>query len=241
LIVVVVCFGLMASWCVVGRWLLGKGTDHAKRRERTIRHSIAWFIIVTQGMIFIRRLMPGHWDLQESLPLHMCRWDVWIVAWAMLTLNRKARALTLFWGLGLSTQVFFTPFLKEGHGSLGFWIYWLNHLQIVGLALYDVVVLGYRPNLKDFVFATLAGIGFGILVFGLNIVLGTNYAYLGAGTHPGASMIDFLGEYPWRAFWLIAACAAVFVVMYVFSIGAMAFRTKVLKKPPPRFVGPEDS
>ena len=237
-IVVGVCAALMLTWCIVGLRLLGKGTEEGRQLERRIRRSIGWFIVVSQGLIFIRRFMPGQWDLDESLPLHMCRWTVWIVAWAMLTLNRKARALTLFWGLGLSSQVFLTPFLKEGHGSLGFWVYWLNHLQIVGVALYDVVVLGYRPNFKDFVFATLAGIGFGVLVFGINIVLGTNYAYLGAGEHPGASLIDVLGPYPWRAFWLIVGCAAIFVIVYLFSVGAMALRTRVLKKPPPRFVGP---
>jgi hypothetical integral membrane protein (TIGR02206 family) len=239
-IVVGVCAGLMALWCIVGRVFLSSGSEQGKLKERKLRHWIGWFILITQTFIFIRRFTPAHWDINDSLPLHMCRWDVWIVAWAMLTLNRKARALTLFWGLGLSSQVFVTPFLKEGHGSLGFWIYWLNHLQIVGVAVYDVVVLGYRPNYKDFVFATLAGIGFGVLVFVLNIILGTNYAYLGSGQHPGESVIDLLGPYPWRAFFLILGCAVVFVVMYGFSVGAMAFRTKILGKPPPRFVGPCD-
>ncbi len=231
----------MIGWCVIGRVLLAQGTDLGMMRERKLRHAVGWFIIISQTLIFFRRFTPDQWDIDDSLPLHMCRWTVWIIAWAMLTLDRRARALTLFWGLGLSSQVFVTPFLKEGHRSLGFWIYWLNHLQIVGVALYDVVVLGYRPNFKDFVFATLAGIGFGVLVFVLNIVLGTNYAYLGSGQHPGESVIDLLGPYPWRAFFLILGCAVVFVAVYGFSVGAMAFRTKVLGKPPPRFVGPDQS
>ena len=237
--VVVVCAAIMAIWCFVGRRLLSNA-QHGRARERVLRHWIGWFIVISQSFIFIRRFMPGHWDLQESLPLHMCRWDVWIVAWAMLTLNRRARALTLFWGMGLSTQVFFTPFLEEGHASLGFWIYWLNHLQIVGVAVYDVVALGYRPNFKDLRFAVLSGIGFAIFVFIMNIILGTNYAYLGKTNHDAASIIDKLGPYPWRAIWMVAGSALVMIVMYLFSMGAMTLRTRVLKKPMPRFIGSDD-
>lgn len=233
--VVGVCAGLVILWCLFGRYQLARG-EAGRVKERVFRHWIGWSIVITQSFIFIRRFLPQHWDINESLPLHMCRWDVWIVAWAMLTLNRRARALTLFWGLGLSSQVFITPFLKEGHGELAFWIYWLNHLQIVGVAVYDVVTLGYRPDFKDLVFAMLTGIGFGVLVFVLNIVLGTNYAYLGSGQHPGESIIDVLGPYPWRAFFLIAGCAVVFVVMYLFSISAMTLRTRAFKKPLPRFI-----
>jgi len=242
--VVGVCALLMVIWCANGRRWLNRDTDEGREKERKLRHWIGWFIVVSQSFIFVRRFLPGQWDLQESLPLHMCRWDVWIVAWAMLTLNRKARALTLFWGLGLSTQVFFTPFLKEGHGSLAFWIYWLNHLQIVGVAVYDVAALGYRPKFKDLCFGVATGVGFAALVFILNIVLGTNYAYLGSGDHAAASIIDMLGPYPWRAVWMVVGAASVMVALYLFSAGAMRIRTKVFKKSMPRFVEsdpPKDS
>lgn len=237
--VIGVCALLMMIWCASGRRLLNRETDEGRTKERKLRHWIGWFIVISQSIILIRRLTPGQWDLQDSLPLHMCRWTVWIVGWSMLTLNPKARALTLFWGLALSTQVFFTPFIKEGHGSLGFWIYWLNHLQIVGVGVYDVVVLGYRPKFKDLRFGVLAGVAFSMLVFVINIVLGTNYAYLGSANHDEASIIDVLGPYPLRAVWMVLGGAVVMGVVYLFSFGAMRLRTRVFKKPPPRFIGPD--
>lgn len=236
--VIAICFLIMAVWCVIGRVLL-RGDSPNFTAERKLRHWIGWFIVLSQTFIFIRRFLPGQWDLEDSLPLHMCRWTVWIVAWAMLTLDRRARSLTLFWGLALSTQVFFTPFLKAGHGSLGFWIYWLNHLQIVGVAVYDIVVLGYRPNLKDLRFGILTGIGFAVLVFILNIILGTNYAYLGSTHHESASIIDKLGPYPYRALWMVLGSALVMTAVYLASTGLMTLRVRVFKRPPPRFIGPE--
>jgi len=235
-LVIGVCASLMVIWCITGKRLLACDTEDGRSKERRLRHWIGWFIILSQSVILIRRLIPGQWDVQDSLPLHMCRWTVWIVGWSMLTRNPKARALTLFWGLALSTQVFFTPFIKEGHGSLGFWVYWLNHLQIVGVALYDVVVLGYRPRFKDLRFAVLAGVGFSVFVFVVNIVLGTNYAYLGSANHDEASIIDVLGAYPMRAVWMVVGGAMVMGIVYLFSAGAMRLRTQVLKKPPPRFI-----
>ena len=62
-------------------------------RERKLRHAVGWFIVISQTLIFFRRFTPAQWDIDDSLPLHMCRWTVWIIAWAMLTLDRRARAL----------------------------------------------------------------------------------------------------------------------------------------------------
>ncbi len=234
-VVVGVCALIMVIWCIAGRILLS-GESPSFNKEQTLRHWIGWSIVISQTFIFVRRFLPGHWDLDDSLPLHMCRWTVWVVAWAMLTLDRRARAMTLFWGLALSTQVFFTPFLKVGHDSLSFWIYWLNHLQIVGVAIYDIVVLGYRPNLKDLRFGIVTGVAFAVLVFVINIILGTNYAYLGSADHDSASIIDKLGPYPYRAIWMVVGSAIAMTFVYLVSLGSLTFRTKVLKRPRPRFI-----
>jgi len=228
------CFAMMIVCCVIGKRLLAKSEDH----EYRFRKLIAWSILITQGFIFIRRMV--YFDLHDSLPLHMCRLGVFIAAWHLFTLDRRARALTLFWGLGLSSQIFFTPYIKEGYGHLSFWIYWLNHIQIVGVAVYDIVVLGYRPNLRDLRFATIAGVVYALATIGLNILLGTNYSYLGAGQHEGASLVDKLGPFPQRTIWMIVGAAIIFALIYGISRLSLYIRTGVLKKPPPRFVGPRE-
>lgn len=226
------CFAMMIACCVIGKRLLAKSEDH----EYQFRTLIAWSILITQGFIFIRRMV--YFDLHDSLPLHLCRLGVFIAAWHLFTLDRRARALTLFWGLGLSSQIFFTPYIKEGYGHLSFWIYWLNHIQIVGVAIYDIVVLGFRPNGRDLRFATIAGVIYALVTIGLNVLLGTNYSYLGAGQHEGASIVDKLGPFPQRTIWMMVGAAVIFTLIYSISRISIYIRTGVFKKPPPRFVGP---
>jgi len=235
-----ICVGSFVVFCIVGKYLLKQDLRNGTSREQTFRRVLAWSILVTQAFIFVRRFTPGQWDLQESLPFHMCRWSVWIAAWAMLTLNPRARALLLFWGIGLSTQGLFTPFLDHGLLELGFWIYWLNHVQIVGAAIYDIVVLGYRPTFRHLVFAIVAGIGFAAIVIALNAVLGTNYSYLGAGEHEGQSIVDELGPYPQRTVWMVVGAGFLFTLIYLISRAAVLFRTRVLGKPPARLIGPAE-
>lgn len=227
------CFALILVCCGLGRHLLNRGED----REARFRRVLAWSIVLSQGFIFVRRMV--YFDLQDSLPLHMCRLGVWIAVWQLFTLDRRARSLTLFWGLGLSAQIFFTPYLDEGYAHLAFWIYWLNHIQIVGLAIYDIVVLGYRPTWRDLRFASLAGLVYAAVTFGLNALLRTNYSYLGEGSREGRSIVDELGPYPMRAVWM--CLGALFIFCMIFGISRLLglIRSRVLNKPPPRFVGPK--
>jgi len=237
--VLIVCALTIALACVIGRVLLARDLRAGAKvpragHERRWRHALAWSIVVTQGFILVRRLTPENFDLDESLPLHLCRLGVWIAAWLLFTLDTRARALTLFWGIGLSMQIFFTPFLGEGHGSIVFWIYWLNHVQIVGAGVYDITVLGYRPSRRDLRLASSLGVGYVLVVAGINAALGTNYSYLGAGEHEGASVVDVMGAYPWRMIWMTIGALAIFALIFGVSRSALFVRTRMLNKPPPR-------
>ncbi|MFG0245326.1 MAG: TIGR02206 family membrane protein [Phycisphaerales bacterium JB052] len=237
-VVLAICIGSMVAFCIIGKQLLRRDLELGGKREANFRRLLAWSILLTQGFIFARRMV--YFDLQDSLPLHMCRLGVWIAAWQLFTLNRNARALTCFWGIGLSAQVFFTPYIKVGYTDLSFYIYWLNHLQIVGCAVYDISVLGYRPSGRDFRFASIWGLVYAAATVGLNALLGTNYSYLGSGQHEGVSLVDKLGPYPQRTIWMSLGALFVFAVILGVSKLAMFVRTKVFRKPLPMFIGPEN-
>lgn len=234
--VLVICIALFIIFVAIGKRLLKHDQQAGTQYERTFRHLLVWSILISQTFFFFRRLTPANWDIQDSLPMHLCRWLVWIAAWALFTHNRKMRAFLLFGGIGLSTQVFVAPMITYGLGSMGFWIYWINHTQIVGAAIYDLFVLGYRPSRKDLNMALFWGTMYSVFTVGVNVLLNTNYSYLGRGTHQEVSLVDKLGEFPGRAVWMVVGAGIIFIIIYSISKGLLAFRTKVLKLEPPKMI-----
>ncbi len=222
-VAVAVCIVLIVLACSIGRaW---RGSD----RERTLRLAIGWSIFAFQAFATVWRVLPEQWDIGQSLPLHMCRVISWIAAISLITGDWRARSLTYFWGIGLSTQGFITPMWSNGYASLDFWMYWLGHGQIVLAAAYDLSVRGYSPKRKDWAFACLAGLAYGLVVIGVNIALGTNYSYLGAGEYEAKSVVDVLGPWPWRLLSMIGGAGAVFTLLYLAAIVGRRWRRRIAR------------
>jgi hypothetical integral membrane protein (TIGR02206 family) len=210
-IVVGLCVLLMAVACVAGGVLARRDRTDAGARERAFGAAIGWTIVGWQGFATMWRVLPGRWDLNESLPFHLCRWTGWIAAVCLIAGPRWgwrwSRALMFFWGLGLSME---------------FWLYWVGHLQIVGVAVYDLAVRRFVPTARDLLFAAAAGVLFVALVMGVNHGLGTNYSYLGAWDYGRASVVDRLGPYPERVFKMAGGALVLFVLMYGAARGLAA-------------------
>jgi hypothetical integral membrane protein (TIGR02206 family) len=225
-----VCVGVMFFWCVAGRWLVARDRVDGSRRELTLGVWVGWSIAAWQAFATVWRVLPGQWDLNESLPMHLCRWNGWIVAVCLIAGHRArwrwSRALTFFWGLGLSVQGIVTPMWTEGAGTVEFWLYWVGHLQIVGVAVYDLVVRGYQPRRWDLRFAMAAGVGYVLLTALLNRWLGTNYSYLGSWDYERASIVDKLGDYPGRVFVMTFGALVLFIGMFWASRGVRALASR---------------
>lgn len=213
------CVLVMAAACVVGLVLRGRDRGSGGRREVRFAVAVGWSIVLWQLFATVWRVLPGQWDLNESLPMHLCRWNGWIVALCLIKGHmdgwRWTRALTFFWGLGLSVQGMITPMWAFGAGSVDFWLYWVGHLQIVGVAVYDLVVRRFSARWGDLRFAMIAGVLYALFTGTLNKVLGTNYSYLGEWDYERASVVDRLGDYPERMLAMGGGALVLFVLMYL--------------------------
>jgi hypothetical integral membrane protein (TIGR02206 family) len=215
-VVAALCIAAMIAACLIGRSI--RGTP-AERRFRT-----AWIvsIILFQLAAFVWWFWPTRFVAAEDLPLHLCRIVVWIAAVALATSRPLPRALLYFWGLGLCFQGFVTPLRLDGLQHPYFWIFWVGHLQIVGSAVYDVVVLGYRPTMRDFGLTFIASLAFMATVIPLNVAFGWDYAYLGQGPYRTRNVIDMLPAWPWRPFWLfVIGQLMMFILLAVWQFPAL--------------------
>lgn len=189
---VLVFVGAMVASCWLGRRWLGTRKE-LRMRLVWVSTALAW-----QAAAVVYFLLPAHFDPMESWPLHLCDLAAWIGPLALLTQHRGLRSLLYFWGIGLSTQAFVTPVVEHGHGELRYWLFFVGHTHIVGSALYDLVVLGYRPRLRDWGFVTVVTVAWLIPVTAMNIAFDVNYWYTGRDAPGRTTVVHFLGPWPWR-------------------------------------------
>ncbi len=204
---VVVAFLVITIAAILAR----KSLPDNGQRERLDR-ALAAAALLAWVLFTAWWLTPGKFDRQVSIPLHMC--DVaGLFAVAALWTNRpRARVLLHFWGLGLSTQAFFTPVIVEGPARPEFWLFWACHGAIVGAALYDCFARGFRPRWRDAAFAYATCLIYLAVVLPLDLVFDLNYGYLGRGQPEGRTIVDALGPWPGRLGLLLLAVAAMFAL-----------------------------
>ena len=162
-------------------------------------------------------LTPENWVVHQSLPLHVCDFAIILLPLALWTRNRLLLSLVLLWGLGLSTQAFFTPTVDGSPGEFGFWLFWGGHLAIASGCCVIAGGVDFRPGWGDWARVFVIGVLAVLALMGVNHLLGTNYGYVGNQMPSRATVIDRLGAWPLRVVWLVligGLAQALVVVLY---------------------------
>lgn len=204
------CGLLIASVVAGGRALRRRKTEPVLRKAFALLALCYW----------VADIVWWNWnglDVYSGLPLHLCDINGLVAPFALLTLNRWLRATLYFWSVTLTLQAFIQPELPDGPAHLEFWAFWLGHTLIMTSAVYDLVVLGFRPDWSDLRRAIVASLAYVAFVTPINLQLGTDYGFIG-NPPPGKSIPPFvnaLGPWPQRAVLvgLLAALGFVLVLL----------------------------
>ncbi|MEM7433371.1 MAG: hypothetical protein AAF351_15720, partial [Pseudomonadota bacterium] len=98
--------GLITMGGVVGiALLIIFGRSQPASRQTLIYGWIA-FVVVVQIVRQVSGNLPGNFDPQRSLPLHVCDIVPWIGIFALLRPRPWSLSITYFWGIGLSIFAF---------------------------------------------------------------------------------------------------------------------------------------
>lgn len=154
-------------------------------------------------------------DPRTGLPLQLCDFNGLMAPLALFTGWRWARATLYFWTAALTVQAFIQPALTEGPASLVFWAFWTAHTIIAACAVYDIVVLGFRPDWRDLRRALGVSAAYVGLVVPVNHWLGSDYGFIG-NPAPDITVPPFvlmLGPWPQRAIVLVLLAALGFAVV----------------------------
>jgi hypothetical integral membrane protein (TIGR02206 family) len=207
LLAVAVCALLIAGLATAGRALRERAAEAQLRKSFAVFALCYWFSYVVWW----------NWnglDLDGGLPLHLCDFNGLVAPLALLTLNRWARATLYFWSFTLTLQAFIQPLLSNGPAHLAFWAFWAGHTIIMASAVYDITLLGFRPDWRDVRRVIMVSLAYVAVVTPVNLALGTNYGFIGTPP-PGRTIppfIDALGPWPGRALIVMGLATIGFVL-----------------------------
>ena len=198
---------------VIGLWpVVRLGRAH-RTADGPTRFSRTWAVLIPAVTVPFQVIdLTTNFDIDVTVPLHLCDLTWVAAAWALWTHHRFAIALTCFWGLVLTTQGIVTPSLGEEFPEPRYFAYWCLHLLIVWAAVYLVVGLGLVPSWRDYAATVAATLGWAAAAYAFNVAADTNYGYLVEKPSSG-SLLDLLGPWPWYVAAEIAIVAGVWALM----------------------------
>ncbi len=211
LLALVIC-GLAVTLVVAaGRALAYRG------QEAPLRKSLGWFAVASFLGINAWYALPANLDWAKTLPLHVCDLANLLAALVMFFgyRFRGLRTTLYFWAFALTLHGFITPVVEEGLRSPTYWLFWLNHTTVVGLALYDAAVGGYRPRWRDLWIAAAVTLGYVALMLPINLLGGWNYGYVGRDLPATGTILNLLGDWPQRVVWLSLLGLSSFLLVYL--------------------------
>ncbi|MCM3717538.1 TIGR02206 family membrane protein [Fictibacillus phosphorivorans] len=141
-------------------------------------------------------LYNGIWTVKLYLPLQLCSLNILLCMVLLVTENKKLFAFVYLFGLTGSIQGLLTPELYQEPWHFRFIQYFFAHGLIVWTALYYAIIrslrIAWRRFFKSFLWLNF----FAACVYLINVLLNTNYMFLMSKPR-NASIMDFLGPYPW--------------------------------------------
>jgi len=149
----------------------------------------------------------------HSVPLQLCDLAELTAAYALWSQRKWAFTLAYYWGLPLSSQALITPDLNApDFPSHSFLTFFALHLLVVWAAIYLTWGYGMRPGWRSYRFAVITTLTWGAFTFIFNTIARTDYGFLNRKPL-NASMLDFLGPWPFYVLAEVVIVGAVWALM----------------------------
>jgi hypothetical integral membrane protein (TIGR02206 family) len=185
-----------------------------QEKKGFFRFSLAFLLLAFDASYHLWLVSNNAWSLKTALPLHLSDLAVILAIVMLLTGSLRLFQFMYFAGLGSSIQAIITPDL--GRYSFPHYRYiefFVSHGGVVLACLFMVFVCKYRPTIRSLWVTVLIVNLYAVCVFFLNKLLRANYLYI--MKKPGnASLLDFLGPWPWYLILLEITMIVSFYLLY---------------------------
>jgi len=133
---------------------------------------------------------------EDSLPLHLCDVVSFVLAWALIRRSQRCAELGYLWGFAGTLQGLITPAVKHDWPAPEYFGFFAQHGGVIVAALALAFGAGLSPHSGALRRAMLWSWTYMAVVCALNALLHTNYGYFNAKPEV-ASLLDYLGPWPW--------------------------------------------
>ncbi|MDH5179188.1 MAG: TIGR02206 family membrane protein [Gammaproteobacteria bacterium] len=203
-----VTLGLILALCFLmqpfSRLVLDKGLA-----DSVTNGFVLLIVVVMAAKTLLYRSFGIPW--LALMPLQICDLCTFLVVLMLLKRSYRIYEIAYFWALGGSNMAMITPDLLVGFPDPGYIIFYIGHSLTVLGVLYAGFVFGFKPQHASVWKAIVVTLIYGVLMLGLNMLLRTNYLFL-LLKPDGASLLDFMGPWPW---YLIGMAVGVVIVCYL--------------------------
>ncbi|MFD0712823.1 TIGR02206 family membrane protein [Paenibacillus sp. GCM10027626] len=199
---------LIASLYLSRNWL------RQGQRSRYGRFVLAAILILSELTLNLWYINQSIYNVSDTLPLELCSISLYLCIFMLLFNSRFIFQIAYFIGIGGAIQALLTPVLYYGYPHFRFFQFFIAHIAIILAVLYMAWVECLRPTLKS------VGLTMGflnvllVIVLPINWLTGGNYMFL-ARKPDTASLLDYLGPYPWYLLSMEAFALCFFLLLYL--------------------------
>lgn len=159
------------------------------------------------------QIVHGTWNVQSSVPLHLCGLSAIIAGIVMFYRPQWLFEILFYWGIPGAFHSLLTPEFTIGSEGWLFYDYYFEHGGIWLGAFYLIFVYGMKPRKgswwRIFVYSQLLVIVIGVF----NQAFDANYMYLCA--KPIVENPFIIGEWPWYILGIELAGLLHFLIIYL--------------------------
>lgn len=185
-----------------------------EQKKTIIRNTFIGLLIVSEISLQIWYAYTEVWDPYDTLPLQLCSISLILCIFMLIMNSYRVFEITYFFGLAGASQALFTPELFYDFPHYRYFHFFIAHIAIMLSCLYMVWIEKFRPTFKSIWKAMIVLNIIAFFVFWVNRWTGGNYMFL-ARKPSNASILDFLGPYPYYIITLEAVAVLLFTLLYV--------------------------
>lgn len=184
-----------------------------KRTRNIFRFTLSFIILIANVLYHLWLVHELAWTARKALPLQLSDLAALLTVVMLLTESYRIFQFMYFAGLGSAIQVILTPDLyKFSFPHFLYFQSFVSHGGVVLACLFMVVAYNYRPTIRSMWVTILLVNIYGVCIFFLNKVLGSNYLYI--MKKAGMTILNFFGPWPWYLLTMELAMILSFYILY---------------------------